>query len=230
MSHQEYALIVAGGKGTRFGGPIPKQFLELNGKPVLLHAVDAFYRYSSNIQIVVVLPREDMDMWQEIGRKYQLKSVIVQEGGSTRFQSVRKGLERVPDDSRVAIHDGVRPLVTPAIIATSFALAERHGCSVAAVQMKESLRMVTAQSGSPTSTSLDRSLYRIVQTPQTFQAALIKRAYQIQEDPMLTDDASVAERAGYPVVLFDGDYRNIKITNREDLAIAKVLLAETAGM
>ena len=234
LEEKEYALIVAGGKGTRFKSSIPKQFLELRGKPVLLHTVEAFYRYSETITVVVVLPEEDHETWRHITEKYDFKEpVIVKTGGLTRFQSVRKGLESV-GDGWVAIHDGVRPMVSTEIIAASFRLAKTHQCAVASVDLKESLRSV--QPGShPTpilsgTRSVDRSRYRIVQTPQTFHAALIKKAYAAEEEPSLTDDASVAEKSGFTICLFDGSYDNIKITTPEDLAIAEALMASRSSL
>lgn len=232
MTQEQYALIVAGGKGTRFGGPTPKQFLDLKGKPVLLHTVDAFIRYSADIKIVLVLPESDVVTWQELTATHRFSTpVAIVNGGATRFQSVRNGLRAIPDEALVAIHDGVRPLVTAATIRTSFQLASDHGCAVAAVPLKESLRVMTqgVTGGHQHSQAVDRSLYRIIQTPQTFRAGLIKNAYEVREDNSLTDDASVAEKAGFPVYLFEGQYSNIKITNREDLAIAEVLLNRPSG-
>lgn len=220
----EFALVVAGGKGTRFGSNIPKQFLELSGKPVLLHTLEAFYRYSEHIRIILVLPSEQIDMWNEIAQKHQFaRPVTIQTGGDTRFQSVKNGLQCIRGDGYVAIHDGVRPLVSNDIIARSFALARQHRAAVAAVPPKESLRIAVDASGQ--TRAVDRSLYRVIQTPQTFEVSLIKKAYDTREENTLTDDASVAEKADFPVFLFEGDYRNIKITSPEDLIIAEALLA-----
>lgn len=221
---------MAGGKGTRFKTSTPKQFLALEGKPVLLHTIEAFYKYSDQIAIVLVLPEGDLNTWQAIVDKFDFKGdLIVQHGGMTRFQSVRNGLEKI-GDGWVAIHDGVRPLVTPQTIATSFRLAKVHDCAIASVPLKESLRTVPLATLPADeiagSLSADRSRFRIVQTPQTFRASLIKEAYTtVPEDPALTDDASVAEKAGLSVVLFDGSYENIKITTPEDLAMAATILS-----
>ncbi|MEX2230679.1 MAG: 2-C-methyl-D-erythritol 4-phosphate cytidylyltransferase [Cyclobacteriaceae bacterium] len=235
MTQKEHALIVAGGKGTRFGSEKPKQFLELNGKPVLLHTLEAFYRYSDKINVVLVLPGQDIITWQEISKKYHFnKPLIIEAGGSTRFHSVKKGLEKINDDGFVAIHDGVRPLVSAEIIESSFRLARLHQSAVAAVRSKDSIRMIDDYRGvtSPAmkTKAVDRSLYRLIQTPQTFAVALIKNAYSIQEDSSLTDDASVAERAGHPVFLFEGSYDNLKITTPEDLIIAQALLKNRSGL
>jgi 2-C-methyl-D-erythritol 4-phosphate cytidylyltransferase len=230
LKEKEYALIVAGGKGTRFKSSVPKQFLELNGKPVLVHAVEAFFQYSDQINVVVVLPEEDHDTWRKMsGKLHFQKRLVIQSGGATRFQSVKKGLELI-GEGFVAIHDGVRPLVSTEIIETSFRLARLHQSAVASVPLKESLRFTDGSFGNQNSPviseskSVDRSRYRIIQTPQTFDSSLIKKAYALEEKSSLTDDASVAERAGYPIFLFDGSYENIKITTPEDLAIAEALM------
>jgi 2-C-methyl-D-erythritol 4-phosphate cytidylyltransferase len=219
---EEYALIVAGGKGTRFGGPTPKQFLSLKGKPVLLHTVDAFYRYSPSIRIIIVLPEEEIPTWKSLAEKHDAvppHKVIA--GGETRFHSVKNGLSIIPDNGLVAIHDGVRPLVKREVIAESFKLASVHGTAVASVPLKESLRLVN-DAGSRT---VDRSAYRLIQTPQTFRTDVIKRAYAVATDSSFTDDASVAEHAGHRIQLFAGSFDNLKITTPEDLIIAEALLA-----
>lgn len=227
----EFALIVAGGKGTRFGSQTPKQFFELNGRPVLIRTIEAFYRYSGKIQVVLVLPEEQIVTWQTLASKFQLDSaIIVVKGGKSRFQSVKNGLAMVPDNALVAIHDGVRPLVTTEIINESFRLAEIHGCAVASVKPKESLRMVdSVMETHPGSRAVDRTMYRVIQTPQTFKADIIRQSYRLSEDEALTDDASVAERAGFPIFLFEGRYDNIKITTPEDLVIATTFV-RTAGL
>jgi 2-C-methyl-D-erythritol 4-phosphate cytidylyltransferase len=217
---RETALIVAGGKGTRIKSALPKQFIEVNGKPILLHTIEAFIRYSSSIQIVLVLPEDDFLIWSAICQKFNFKFPIqLQKGGETRFQSVRNGLQKI-DDGLVAIHDGVRPLVSEDIIGASFRLAAIHQCAIAAVRLKESIRMTDQDN----TKAMDRSRFRLIQTPQTFNVDLIKKAYEIKEDPSLTDDASVAERAGHIISLFEGSYENIKITTPEDLIVAAALM------
>lgn len=225
---KEYALVVAGGKGTRIKSKVPKQFLELNGKPVLLHTLEAFYRYSEKINVILVLPEDDFQTWKSICEKFKFhKNIILQKGGESRFQSVKNGLAKIDGDAclpdrqgLVAIHDGVRPLVSEDIIGASFRLAAVHQSAVAAVRLKESIRMTDQDN----TKAVDRSRFRLIQTPQTFQVQLIKKAYEIKEDPSLTDDASVAERAGHVISLFEGSYENIKITTQEDLVIAAALL------
>lgn len=221
MNIPEYALIVAGGKGTRIKSKLPKQFLELNGKPILLHTLDAFYRYSDKIQLVLVLPEDDFPIWNDICKKYHFdKPLILQKGGETRFQSVKNGLDCIHGHGLVAIHDGVRPLVSEDIIGASFRLAAVHKTAVAAVRLKESIRMTDQDN----TKAVDRSRFRLIQTPQTFDVDMIKNAYRIKEDPSLTDDASVAEKSGHTISLFEGSYENIKITTPEDLIVGEALL------
>jgi 2-C-methyl-D-erythritol 4-phosphate cytidylyltransferase len=221
MHSQEYALIVAGGKGTRIKSKLPKQFLELNGLPILMHTIQAFYRYDEKIVVIVVLPEDDIETWRVLCKKHNFtKPLILQKGGDTRFQSVKNGLEKIEGDGLVAIHDGVRPLVSEDIIGASFRLAAVHQSAVAAVRLKESIRMTDQDN----TKAMDRSRFRLIQTPQTFQVQLIKQAYKIKDDPSLTDDASVAERAGHTISLFEGSYDNIKITTPEDLIVAEALL------
>jgi 2-C-methyl-D-erythritol 4-phosphate cytidylyltransferase len=220
---KEYALIVAGGKGTRIKSARPKQFIELNGKPILLHTVEAFCRYSGALTIILVLPEDDLETWKAICKRFGFSHpVTIQTGGATRFQSVRNGLDKIEGDGLVAIHDGVRPLVSEDTIGASFRLAALHGCAVAAVRLKESLRMTDQDN----TTAVDRSRYRLIQTPQTFDVKLIKSAYRMQEELTLTDDASVAEKAGHRISLFEGSFENIKITTPEDLVIAEALLKQ----
>lgn len=233
MNNKEYALIVAGGKGTRIKTKLPKQFLELKEKPILLHTIEAFYRYSEKIEIILVLPEDDFKIWEAICKKFNFnKPIVLQKGGETRFQSVKNGLSKIEGPGLVAIHDGVRPLVSEDIIGASFHLAAVHQSAVAAVRLKDSIRM-TDQACLPEGSSarrqdntkaVDRSRFRLIQTPQTFDIALIKQAYEMKEDASLTDDASVAERSGHVISLFEGSYENIKITTPEDLIIAEALL------
>lgn len=221
MNSKEYAVIVAGGKGRRFGSNVPKQFVELNGKPVLMHTIDAFDQYKKGISIILVLPEEDFPVWKSLCTTYKFeREIVVVPGGSSRFQSVRNGLAAISGDGLVAIHDGVRPLITPDIIATSFQAAATHGAAIAAVDMKESLREVDANG----SQAVDRSRYKLIQTPQTFKVFVVKEAYETDEDPTLTDDASVVEKSGYKIFLFEGSYENIKITTASDLILAQALL------
>ena len=221
MEYKEYALIVAGGKGTRIKSKVPKQFLNLHGKPVLLHTLEAFYRYSEKINIILVLPEDDFETWKVICETYKFTNAIsLQKGGESRFQSVKNGLSKIEGEGLVAIHDGVRPLVSEDIIGASFRLAAVHQSAVAAIRLKESIRMTDQDN----TKAVDRSRFRLIQTPQTFHVQLIKKAYEIKEDPSLTDDASVAEKSGHIISLFEGSYENIKITTPDDLIVAEALL------
>ncbi|MGK7390955.1 MAG: 2-C-methyl-D-erythritol 4-phosphate cytidylyltransferase [Candidatus Cyclobacteriaceae bacterium M2_1C_046] len=219
----EYALIVAGGTGTRMKSKVVKQFLPLAGKPVLMHTIEAFKRYSHLINIHLVLPKDQIGHWQELCKthKFNIPHEITY-GGLSRFQSVKNGLANLPGEGLVAIHDGVRPMTNENTIAASFRLASIHGSAVAAVRLKESIRMVDPDK----TKAMDRSKYRLIQTPQTFQLSIIKEAYELPDDPSLTDDASVAERAGHQISLFEGTYDNIKITTPEDMLIAEALLQQ----
>jgi 2-C-methyl-D-erythritol 4-phosphate cytidylyltransferase len=225
MKAIEYALIVAGGKGTRIKSDVPKQFIELSRKPILLHTIEAFLKYSPALSIILVLPEEDFKTWEVICEKFNFNNpVILQRGGETRFQSVKNGLDKIQGEGLVAIHDGVRPLVSADLIGASFRLAAVHGSAVAAVRLKESIRMTDQDN----TKAVDRSKFRIIQTPQTFDLQLIKKAYQIKEDSSLTDDASVAEKSGHVISLFEGSYENIKITTAEDLIVAEALMNASA--
>jgi 2-C-methyl-D-erythritol 4-phosphate cytidylyltransferase len=222
MKPQEYAIIVAGGKGTRIKSVVPKQFIPLSGMPILMHTISAFHEYSESLRIILVLPQDDVDRWNNLCANHQFNiPVQVVHGGESRFQSVKNGLAIVPENSLVAIHDGVRPLVSSDIIGASFHLAAVHGTAVAAVRLKDSIRMTDQD----TTKAADRSRFRLIQTPQTFKSDLIKKAYLTKEEASMTDDASVAEHAGHLISLFEGSYENIKVTTPEDLVVAEALLA-----
>ena len=226
MKSDEYAIIVAGGTGRRMKSELPKQFLDICGLPVLMHTVKVFHEYSDLLKIILVIPENDFGTWKNLCEKHEFQIPHqLQSGGKTRFQSVKRGLEKLPDQGLVAIHDGVRPLVDKAMIAASFNLALIHQSAIAAVRLKESIRMTDQDS----TMAMDRSRFRLIQTPQTFDISLIKKAYLINEDSALTDDASVAERAGHKISLFEGSYENIKITTPEDLIIAACLMNQRIG-
>lgn len=220
---KEYAIIVAGGSGSRMKSQIPKQFINISGKPVLMHTLEAFKKYSKQVEIILVLPENDIQTWEDLcsAHSFNIKHQIAI-GGKTRFQSVKNGLELVKHEGIVAIHDGVRPLVHQDIIGASFRLAALHGSAIAAVRLKESIRVTDKD----TTRAVDRADFRLIQTPQTFKTDLIKKAYLSEEDPSFTDDASVAEKSGVRISLFEGSYENIKITTPEDLIIAEAILQE----
>lgn len=220
---KEYAIIVAGGSGSRMKNDTPKQFIKLEGKPILLHTIEAFFKYSSEISIILVLPSSEVSRWAAIEDDfYPTAAIQVAEGGISRFQSVKNGLSHIgPAKSLVAIHDGVRPLVQTEIIRKSFQLAHANGCAVASTPLKESLRRIENDN----SQAMPRTKYRSIQTPQTFKTDLIKSAYNNFDDSdEFTDDASVAEKNGQGIFLFEGSYENIKITTPEDLLYAEAIL------
>ena len=216
-----YAILVAGGKGLRMGSDIPKQFLPLRGRPVLMHTIDVFRRTYPDIHIILVLPREQQDYWRQLcGQHGYDVELCVADGGETRFHSVHNGLSLIPDDARgvVGVHDGVRPFVSPETIRRCFESAEEFGAVVPVVPVVETVRQVLADGSSMT---VDRNAYRLVQTPQTFDIQLLKKAYGQPFDPFFTDDASVVEAMGHPIKLVEGNNENIKLTNPADLKLAE---------
>ena len=216
-----YAILVAGGKGLRMGSDIPKQFLPLRGRPVLMHTIDVFRRTYPDIHIILVLPREQQDYWRQLcGQHGYDVELCVADGGETRFHSVRNGLSQIPDDARgvVGVHDGVRPFVSPETIRRCFESAEEFGAVVPVVPVVETVRQVLADGNSMT---VDRNAYRLVQTPQTFDIQLLKKAYGQPFDPFFTDDASVVEAMGHQIKLVEGNNENIKLTNPADLKLAE---------
>jgi len=221
MVDKEYAVIVAAGTGIRMKSEVPKQFMPIHGLPILMHTIRVFHEYSADLNIVVVLSEKDQNRWIELCQKHNFTiPLTLAKGGKTRFQSVQNGLKHIGEKGMVAIHDGVRPLVDPSIIGASFHLAALHGCAIASVRLKESIRIIDKDN----TKTVDRSKYRLIQTPQTFQIPVIKKAYQQNESPAFTDDASVAEKAGFKISLFEGSYQNIKITTPDDLLIAELFL------
>ncbi|MBQ2459027.1 MAG: 2-C-methyl-D-erythritol 4-phosphate cytidylyltransferase [Bacteroidaceae bacterium] len=216
-----YAILVAGGKGLRMGSDIPKQFLPLRGRPVLMHTIDVFRRTYPDIHIILVLPREQQDYWRQLCGQHDYDvELCVADGGETRFHSVHNGLSLIPDGARgvVGVHDGVRPFVSPETIRRCYEAAEECGAVVPVVPVVETVRQVLADGGSMT---VDRNAYRLVQTPQTFDIQLLKKAYGQPFDPFFTDDASVVEAMGYPIKLVEGNNENIKLTNPADLKLAE---------
>lgn len=216
----KFAIIVAGGSGSRMRAEVPKQFLEINGKAILLHTIDAFLPEVD--QIVLVIPekhqRKVTDLLKSNSSYHKVKVAI---GGETRFHSVKNGLIEIGDrNGFVAIHDAVRPMIQRPIIRKSFESAENYTNGVVAMPLKDSIRQVN-DSGNQ---AVDRSNYMIIQTPQTFQLDLLRNAFATPYNSTFTDDASVFEKAGHPIHLVEGDYKNIKITTPEDLVIAKTLI------
>ncbi len=216
-----YALIVAGGSGKRMGAEIPKQYLEIAGRPVLMHTLERFKTFSDSIEIITVLPENQLRFWSELQKKYSfsIPHTLVK-GGKARFFSVRNGLKFVDDPGLVAIHDGVRPFVSLDTIRRCFETAERLGNAIPVIPPSDALRIVSEQGSMP----VNRMLVRQVQTPQVFHSSLIKKAYQQEYLPEFTDDATVLEKTGTRINLVDGNRENIKITTPEDLIISAALL------
>lgn len=219
--HSFYALIVAGGTGARMGSSLPKQFMEMAGLPMMVHTLLPFAGAPEIREILLVLPAEHIPRGEEIVRNYfPGRAVRVVEGGSTRAQSVRKGLEQLPDDGIVAIHDGARPLVTRDLILRSFAEAAKSGAAVPIIHVSDTVRKFSGTE----SEVVDREMLRLVQTPQTFSLRIIKDAYKRTGSKTFTDDASVIAEAGYRFNFIDGDIFNLKVTTPEDLELASAIL------
>jgi 2-C-methyl-D-erythritol 4-phosphate cytidylyltransferase len=222
-SMHNFAIIVAGGTGARMLSSVPKQFLLLNGKPVLMHTVEAFHNSGSKPQIILVLHAGFHQYWQQLCDEHNFRiPVTLVKGGETRFHSVKAGLDLIEDNLNavIAIHDAVRPLISPEIIDESYRYAFEHGNAIVAVKSRDSIRQVWNDH----SIALKREDIYLVQTPQTFQSDLLKDAYKVKYDDNFTDDASVVERSGGIINLINGNYENIKITFPEDIAIAEAIL------
>jgi 2-C-methyl-D-erythritol 4-phosphate cytidylyltransferase len=216
-----YAVIVAGGHGKRMGSELPKQYLELAGKPVLMRTLERFKAFDESIELITVLPENQLRFWAELQKKYSfdIPHTIVK-GGKARFYSVRNGLQFVDDLSLVAIHDGVRPFVSIDTIKRCFQMAEELGNAVPVISPTESMRIVSETGSAP----INRMNVKIVQTPQVFNAEIIRKAYRQDYLPEFTDDASVLEKTGIKINLIEGNRENIKITTPEDLVISSALV------
>lgn len=220
---KEYVLIVAGGKGLRMGGDIPKQFLPVKGKPVLMRTLEAFYAYNPEMEIVLVLPATQQEYWRNLCLEYEFGIPHrIADGGETRFHSVKNGLACIEgEEGVVGVHDGVRPFVAKEVIASCYgAAAEKHAV-IPVVDVVDTVRHVISTEESET---VPRDDYKLVQTPQVFTVRLLKKAYRQDYTPRFTDDASVVEALGHKVFLVKGNRENIKITTPFDLKIAEALL------
>ena len=212
---KKYVIIVAGGKGLRMGSDLPKQFLPMGDKPVLMHTLEVFRRYDEALQIILVLPQEQQSFWKQLCDEH-----VLAEGGETRFHSVKNGLALVQEPGLVGVHDGVRPFVSVEVIRRCYELAEVQKAVIPVVDVVETLRHLT-DAGSETVSRID---YKLVQTPQVFDVELLQQAYAQEFTPFFTDDASVVEAMGMPVYLAEGNRENIKITTPFDLKVGSALL------
>ena len=222
---ERFAILVAGGQGLRMGGDVPKQFLPLDGRPVLMHTIDRFREVFPDIHIIIVLPQGQHDYWHDLCRRHHLEgSFLTARGGDTRFHSVLSGLNAIPVDvseGLVGVHDGVRPFVSRDTLVRCYEEAARSGTAVPVVPVVETLRHVSPDGESMT---VPRGDYRLVQTPQVFSLALLRQAYRQPYAPQFTDDASVVEALGERITLVEGNRENIKLTTPADLLLAKGIM------
>ena len=222
---KKYAIIVAGGKGERMNTALPKQFLTISEIPVLMHSMQAFFEYSPTVDIVVVLPEDQIRLWNNLCDKhtFEIPHTIIA-GGKTRFSSVKNGLKLVGDDGFVAIHDGVRPVIKPILIKACYEHAKQFGNAIPVIEVNESVRLVNDENTENKKIKRDR--VKICQTPQIFRCADIKKAYQQSYKDIFTDDAAVLESAGHKIHLIPGSPTNIKITTPLDLNIAEIIISQ----
>ena len=221
MNKEKIAIIVAGGKGERMQTVLPKQFLEIQGKPILMHTLEVFFNYESSIKIILVLPATQIETWEGLCKKHAFNiSHQIVAGGETRFHSVQNGLKSITGSALIAVHDGVRPLVSSSTIGNCFDAAATYDAAIPVVDLVDSIR----QTNDNTSISVDRNAFKLVQTPQIFDSKLLEKAYKQEYSPLFTDDASVIEALGVNVRLVEGNRENIKITTSLDLQFAALLL------
>lgn len=219
----DYIIIVAGGKGLRMGSDIPKQFLPIGGKPVLMRTLERFRQYSPTLQIILVLPKAQQDYWQKLCKEYTFDiDYQLADGGETRFHSVQNGLAKIPDNAQgvVGVHDGVRPFPSIDVIRNCYETAREKKAVIPVIPVVETVRHLKGD----TSVTVPRNEYRLVQTPQTFDIQLLKEANRQPYNEGFTDDASVVEAFGFNITLVEGNRENIKITTPYDLKIAEVLI------
>lgn len=210
-------IIVAGGSGSRMESELPKQFIVLENYPVLMWSISCFIEYDSSIAVVVVLPESQISYWNELCKKYRYAvNHVVVKGGETRFHSVRNGLDAVGETDLVAIHDGVRPLVSKTTIENCFNMAAETGAAIPVLQVNETLRTGSLEQ----SKTVNRKMFFSVQTPQVFSWSMLKEAFKQSWNPAFTDDASVVENMGFPVRMVPGNRDNLKITHPDDLVVA----------
>lgn len=214
-------IIVAGGAGIRMQSTVPKQFIVINGFPILIHTIKTFFDFDNSIKIVLVLPKNHFNYWKDLCTNFNFNithNIVI--GGEERFFSVKNGLESLNNIDFVAIHDGVRPLVDKEVIKSGFELVKNKNAVIPVVPISSSVRIINNDE----SRIIDRTKLRIVQTPQIFNFDILKKAYNVDYNTFFTDDASVFENYGQKVFLFDGNTENIKITTKSDLIYAEAVL------
>ena len=222
----DYVIIVAGGKGLRMGTDIPKQFLPIGGRPVLMRTIERFREYSADLQIILVLPEAQQDYWQELCHEYNFRiEYQLANGGQTRFHSVQNGLALVPDDAQgvVGVHDGVRPFPSIEVIRRCYETARTAKAVIPVIPIVETVRQLFGGQWALSKT-VPRNEYRLVQTPQTFAIQLLKAANRQPYNDGFTDDASVVESYGYLITLVEGNRENIKITTPYDIIVAEAII------
>ena len=219
------AIIVAGGTGQRMGTVVPKQFLEIEGKSILLHTIDQFVNAFDDISLVVVLPEGYIEEGKKLLNNRTKTPIQFIAGGETRFQSVKNGLAAVKEKSIVFVHDAVRCLLTPALVQRCYQQAVENGSAIPAVSSTDTVRIMENEKHH----LFDREKVMLIQTPQTFQSEIILAAFDQVYQPNFTDEANVVEASGQPVFLVDGEFENIKITRPLDLAIATYVLTKLLG-
>ena len=233
----DYVIIVAGGKGLRMGSDIPKQFLPIGGKPVLMRTLERFREYSEDLQIILVLPEAQQAYWQELCKEYDFQvDYQIANGGQTRFHSVQNGLNLIPDDAEgvVGVHDGVRPFPSIEVIRSCYETARTAKAVIPVIPIVETVRQIIPNNQStpsnqntpnnPSSITVPRDQYRLVQTPQTFDIQLLKAANRQPYNNSFTDDASVVESYGHQITLVEGNRENIKITTPYDITVAEAII------
>ena len=219
----KYAIIVAGGSGSRMNSDIPKQFLMLNGKPILFYAINMFLKTFEDCKIILVLPEEHIGTGQEIiDAFFDYNKIKIVMGGRTRFHSVQNGLANVKEDSIVFVHDAVRPLISEVLLKRCYACAAEFGTAIPSIPLKDSIRQLI-ENGNET---VNRNDFVLIQTPQTFHSKILLPAFNIDYKEKFTDEASVVEAYGLKVALIDGEDENIKITKQADLIFAEAYLAK----
>ena len=227
----DYVIIVAGGKGLRMGSDIPKQFLPIGGKPVLMRTLERFRAYSEALQIILVLPEAQQDYWQKLCQQYEFQvDYQIANGGQTRFHSVQNGLALIPDDAEgvVGVHDGVRPFPSIEVIRNCYETARTAKAVIPVIPIVETVRQILLNNpntpSNPGSITVPRDQYRLVQTPQTFDIQLLKAANRQPYNDGFTDDASVVESYGHQITLVEGNRENIKITTPYDITVAEAII------